>query len=130
MRKLLGLILMLVLGIVLISCAPSEMVQHNIAKDAEAFNVYRKATVINLISDTVMLEIEGYFSMERAEKTGALAIVIKEAPGTYKMHYIYLGDTIHILTLVEQLENTNTDPYHWKIRIYAVIPEIETKPDK
>lgn len=129
MKKVYSLIITFISIIFLISCSPSETIKNNIAKDAENFSVYRKATVINLISDTILLEVEGYFSMETSPKTGAMAIVVRTAPKQYKMHYIYIDKTIHVITIVEQLDNTNTDPYHWKIRIYAILPEFEGGPE-
>lgn len=51
-----------------------------------------------------------------------LAIIIQTGKNKYKMHYVYVGS--EIVYLVEQLENTTTDPYHWYIHIHAVLPEI------
>lgn len=101
----------------------SDNIQHNIKKDADDFKTYRKVTVINLRSDKILLEIEGYISIKDST-ADELAIIIQTGRGQYKMHYVYTGS--EIVYLVEQLENTNTDPYHWKIRIFAVTPDIET----
>lgn len=126
MKKLL-LSIMLAFGLVgLTGCNKADVIQHNISKDSDGFNTYRKVTVINLRSDKVLLEIEGFISIKDST-SDELAIIIKTGHDQYKMHYVYTGS--EIVYLVEQLENTTTDPYHWKIRIFAVVPDLEVGRD-
>ena len=86
------------------------------------FETYRRITVINLRSDTVLLQVEGYLSIKDSTQT-ELAVIIQTAPKEYKMHYIYTG--AEIVYLVEQLEPSSTDPYHWEIKVFATIPDVE-----
>jgi hypothetical protein len=125
MKKFLTAILTFVLiamATVFVGCDSAENIQHNISVESDNFNTYRRVTVVNLRSDKVLLQIEGYISIKDST-ADELAIIIKTAPKEYKMHYVYTGS--EIVYLVEQLENTNTDPYHWDIKIFAVFPEIE-----
>lgn len=125
MKKFLTIIFTFVLiamATVFVACNKAGNVQHNIVKDSDSFNTYRRVTVVNLRSDKVLLQIEGYISIKDST-ADELAIIIKTAPKEYKMHYVYTGS--EIVYLVEQLENTTTDPYHWDIKIFAVFPEIE-----
>ena len=125
MKKFLTIILTFVLiamATVFVGCDKAKNVQHNIAVESNSFNTYRRVTVVNLRSDKVLLQIEGYISIKDST-SDELAIIIKTAPKEYQMHYVYTGS--EIVYLVEQLENTNTDPYHWEIKIFAVFPEIE-----
>lgn len=116
------LLLLLVFGLFMLSgCNEADNIQHNIREEADNFTVYRKVTVLNLRSDKVLLEVEGYLSIKDST-SDELAIIIQTSPKEYKMHYVFTGS--EVVYLVEQLENTNTDPYHWKIRIFAVRPEI------
>lgn len=105
------------------ACNDAQMVQHNIAHKSDNFNTYRKVTVLNLRSDKILLEIEGVLSIQNTEGN-ELAVIIKVSEKEYKMHYIYLAP--EVVYLVEQVENTHTDPYHWYIRIHAIIPEFDT----
>lgn len=102
-------------------CNDADTVQHNISQASDKFETYRRVTVINLRSDKILLEVEGLISIKNSS-ADELAVIIKTGENTYKMHYIYLG--AQIVYLVEQSENTTTDPYHWAIRIHAVIPEL------
>ena len=123
MKKILLILVMLfgVIGITGCSCE-SAIIKRNIQTNADSFNTYRKVTVINLRSDKVLLEIEGYISIKDSNEN-ELAIIIQTGKNQYKMHYVYTGS--EIVYLVEQLENTTTDPYHWKIRIFAITPDAE-----
>ena len=106
----------------LVGCNKAANIQHNIRQDSDNFETYRKVTVINLRSDKVLLTVEGYISIKDSS-TNELAIIINTAPKKYMMHYVYTGP--EVVYLVEQMEPSNTDPYHWEIKIFAMIPDID-----
>jgi len=119
--KIIALVLVLVCSVsVLAACNDAQIVQHNISRRSDKFDTYRRVTVMNLRSDRVLLEIEGYISIQNTEGN-ELAVIILTGRDEYKMHYVYLAE--EVVYLVEQLENTDTDPYHWDIRIHAIFPE-------
>lgn len=125
MKKLISMILLMILCVLcLTGCNEADNIKHNIGEQSDKFETYRRITVINLRSDTVLLQVEGYISIKDSTDT-ELAVIIKTGENDYKMHYIYTG--AEIVYLVEQLEPSNTDPYHWEINIFAVIPDIEVK---
>lgn len=125
MRKLYLIILCIIfvftIMFTLAACNDADTIQYNISQKSDKFDTYRKVTVINLRSDKILLEVEGYLSIKDSTDK-ELAIIIMTGKDEYKMHYVYVGS--EIVYLVEQLENTSTDPYHWYIRIHAVVPEI------
>lgn len=122
MKRLLTLFILCLCLFTLTGCNEAENIQHNISLQSDNFETYRKITVINLRSDTVLLQVEGYISIKDSTQT-ELAVIIQTGPKDYKMHYIYTG--AEIVYLVEQLEPSNTDPYHWEIRVFATIPDID-----
>lgn len=122
MKKIISLILTILCVFGLSSCNEAENIQYNIAYQSDNFETYRRITVINLRSDTVLLQVEGYLSIKDSTES-ELAVIIKTGKDKYQMHYIYTG--AEIVYLVEQLEPSNTDPYHWEIRVFATIPEID-----
>ena len=122
MKKIVSLILLVLCMFSITSCNEAYNVQYNIAHQSDNFETYRRITVINLRSDTVLLQVEGYLSIQDSTSS-ELAVVIKIDKDKYQMHYIYTG--AEIVYLVEQLEPSNTDPYHWEIRVFATIPDIE-----
>ena len=120
MKKIIALILAAIfLTAFCTACNDAQTIQHNIAKQSDNFNTYRLVTVINLRSDKVLLEIEGYISIQNSA-SDELAIIIMTGQDEYKMHYVYLAP--EVVYLVQQIDNTHTDPYHWDIRIHALLP--------
>lgn len=123
MKKIfVSLVLLMVCLFGLIGCSEAENIQNNIAHKSDNFETYRRITVINLRSDSILLQVEGYIAIKDSTDT-ELAVIIQTGKNEYKMHYIYTG--AEIVYLVEQLEPSHTDPYHWGIRIFAVTPDIE-----
>lgn len=122
MKKLISLVLLILCVLCLGGCDKAYNIQENIKNQSDNFETYRRITVINLRSDNVLLQVEGYISIKDSTNS-ELAVIIQTAPNEYKMHYIYTGS--EIVYLVEQLEPSNTDPYHWEIRLFATIPEIK-----
>lgn len=115
--------IMLVFGLFgMTSCNKSDNVKWNITQQADNFDTYQRITVINLRSDAILLQVEGYLSIKDSTEK-ELAVIIRTGENEYKMHYIYTGS--EIVYIVEQLEPSDTDPYHWEIKIFAVIPDIE-----
>lgn len=103
-------------------CTPSETINHNIKQDADHFRTYRQISVINLRTDTMLMQVEGYMSISNSADN-ELAVTIKINKDSYQMHYIYVGS--EVCYLVEQLEDTHTDAYHWEIRVYIPVPIID-----
>lgn len=117
------ILLVLMLGLVgLTGCNKADNIQHNIRQDSDNFETYRRVTVINLRSDKVLLTVEGYISIKDSAEN-EIAIIICTAPKEYMMHYVYTGP--EVVYLVEQMKPSNTDPYHWEIKIFATWPDID-----
>ena len=120
-------ILLIVASIIMVfslsSCRREDQVQHNLLKETGDFKTYRKITVINLRSDKILMEFEGYLTTKLDDEKD-VNIMIMIGPDKYQLHYVRLAG--EITYLCEQLDNTSTDPYHWKISIYAILPEITT----
>ena len=123
-KKIISYIIVILTLCVFTSCNQADNIQHNISKSSDAFETYREVTIINLRTDKVLMQIEGYISIKNSS-SDELAIIIKTGPSEYKMHYVYLGG--EMIYLVEQKENTYTDGYHWDIRIFAEFPRIITE---
>lgn len=119
--KILIFMMMVITVITLSSCTKENTIQHNLLKDTGNFKTYRKITVINLRSDKVLMEFEGYLT-SKLDSEGDVNIMIMTGPDEYQLHYVRLADEISYLS--EQINNTHTDPYHWEINIYAILPDV------
>lgn len=127
MKKMILITMLVLVGVVLGGCVrTSTTVNHNLSKDADEFNLYRKITVTNARTDTIMLQAEGYMSLSN-NYANELVVTIKTGENTYYKDYIYLNDwTCYV---VEQTEPTGTDKYHYQLVFYPerIVPDIEIK---
>lgn len=126
MKRLIKIIVALVMlftAIGLSSCdAKENTIQHNLLNQTGNFQTYRKITVINLRSDKVLMEFVGYLTT-KIDSEGDVNIMIMTGPNQYQLHYVRLA--AEITYLCEQIDNTTTDPYHWEINIYAILPDVK-----
>lgn len=124
MRKI-KLLLILIVSCLFVfslsSCRRENTVQYNLLKETGDFKTYRKITVINLRSDRILMEFEGYLTTKLDSETD-VNIMILIGPDKYQLHYVRLAD--EVTYVCEQLDNTTTDPYHWRVSVYAVLPDI------
>lgn len=107
------------------SCNKATTVRDNIQKQANNFDVYRKMTFINLYSDKVLYSVEGYFSVQTTYSNDyqgqqEIGILIKTGANSYQMHYFSIAN--NVCYVIEQTENTSTNPYRWEIKWYVPLP--------
>lgn len=110
----------------LTACSTADTVNHNLNKDANEFNIYRRITVTNARTDTIMLQAEGYMSLSN-NSSNELVVTIKTDEDTYYKNYIYLNEwTCYVM---EQTEPKGTDKYHYELVFYPerLVPIIEVK---
>lgn len=125
MKKIIALILALVcaLGAIsLCSCTAAENVNHNLNMAADNFEVLRKITVYNARTDLIIMEMEGYMSLSN-NSTNELVVTCKTGPSQYKKNYVYLNE--YVIYVVEDMDATGTDPYHYKIKFYTARPDFD-----
>ena len=97
------------------SCREADVVSSNVSKEADAFKVCRKITVINSRTDTIIYELQGIFSINN-NLNDELEIICKTGENEYKKHFIYLTDTV--LYIVEDLQGADVSSYQYKVTIY------------
>lgn len=116
MKKKILLVMMLVVLVTMLSaCRQSEMVTHNLKREADDFNIRRRITVLNTRTDTPMMQITGLLAIS-TDDDGDLNITIEKAPGEYVLNFAHLSqDTTYI---VEQIETKEVSKYSYEIKFY------------
>lgn len=110
-----ALVIVAMLLSVLCACRMSDRVAYNVSKEADNFGVTRKLTVMNIRSDTVIMELTGTFSIAN-NKANELEIICKTGEDTYKKHFVYLNSwTVYT---VEDISGADVDPYQYEIDFY------------
>lgn len=125
-KKIVAIILAAMMAVGMAGCSTADTVNANLSKDANEFNVYRRITVTNARTDTIMLQAEGYMALGN-NSSNELVVTIKTGEEQYYKDYIYLNDwTCYVM---EQTEPKGTDKYHYELVFYPerLIPEIEIK---
>lgn len=112
--------------VILFGCTQADVVANNISKEADAFNVQRKITVLNARTDNVMMELIGTFSLKN-NNSHELEVICEVGPGVYKKHFIYLSE--YTLYVVEDISGSNVDKYHFELNILPLLNTPQIKID-
>lgn len=128
MKKKLHLIaLCAAMLLLLCGCSEASKANWNISKQADYFESERKITVYNARTDKIILEAEGYMSINNDDDNNELIVTVKTGPKTYKKNYVYLN--AYTMYVVEDITGTHTDPYHYRLYFHVEPPlYVETKP--
>ena len=122
-KKFVALILVTVcLCTCLVGCTEADNVNHNLNQAADNFQVTRKITVYNARTDMIILEMEGNMSLSN-NTTNELVVTCMTGPNQYKKNYVYLNE--YVIYVVEDITDTVTDPYHYKVHFYTALPDID-----
>lgn len=114
-KVILAIVLLIILAAVAVALAgcgrESERVSHNIAQEADNFNVLRRVVVINTRTDKVEFECIGRISVEVGSKR--LNIIVETDNNKYKKHIVNLtGNNMYI---VEDLGGAEVNKYKYEI---------------
>lgn len=129
MKKFLKVFCIIFMGVVLSfwlsGCSKSETVRHNIQEDADNFKTYRKMTFINLYTNSILYTAEGYFSIQTTYSNDyqgqqEIGLIFKVGDDEYKMDYFSIAN--NVTYVIEQTQNTHTNPYYWNIVWYVPLP--------
>lgn len=105
----------------------ADEASRNLSTAAEQFEIVRRITAVNTITDTTMLEIEGRCSVETAESAlaGGLEVTCKIGPNEYIKHFIGLSDNVSYV--VQQIETADVSVYHHRVLIKPenILPEFD-----
>lgn len=113
MKKIIALLLAVV--VLLTGCTSASRVNHNLSRQANEFNIYRKITVMNMRTDKVVLTVEGYMALTNNDDN-ELVVTIQTGENKYYKDYIYLNEwTCYIM---EQTEPTSTNRYFYEIVVF------------
>lgn len=114
MKKCISLLITLLILLVFTGCArDSEVVSHNISKDADSFKVRRRIVFYNSIQDKYILEMVGNCSIHVDVSEQMLEVTCKLGEEKYQKHFLGLSD--NVTYTVEQLEWIEVDKYKYEI---------------
>lgn len=118
-------------ALVLGACSEADTSSRNISVAADNFEIERRITFINGITDTYLLTIEGFCSIE--EDSGGdgaasqLEVTCKIGDDQYEKHFLGLSDNVTYMS--EQIESESVDPYRPRIifRPETIVPDVDVE---
>lgn len=114
MKKFIAVILcVLVIGAVFTGCTEAERTSYNVSKEADIFNVFKRVVVVNTVTDKILFELDGYFSITVDSTDSQLEIICQTGENTFQKHFIGISPTVAYT--VEDLKGAEVDPYHYEI---------------
>lgn len=129
--RLRAAVLALAIILALTACdSEAETTSYNLSQAADNFEVNRRITFVNGITDKYLLTIEGLCSIKDSKEDnskGQLEVTCKVGDGQYKRHTLGLSD--NVTYVVEQLDASAVDAYHYRIvyRPETLIPDIDLR---
>ena len=125
-----ALIIAVVAACALTGCSAADTASRNLSQASDNFEINRRITFVNGITDKYLLTIEGLCSINDSDddnSKGQLEVTCKVGDNSYKKHFLGLSD--NVTYVVEQTEPVKTDPYHYKVvyRPETLVPDVDLK---
>jgi predicted nucleic acid-binding Zn finger protein len=122
MKKLMILSVALI-ALIMTSCTDADVASQNLRKAAEQFEVFRRVVFYNGITDSYILSVEGYCSIE--DYAGQLEVTIKTSEGTYLKHHLGLSDNVTYFSEQIDPKNVSTGRYRVIFKPSVIIPNVD-----
>ncbi|MCA0850375.1 beta-sandwich lipoprotein [Salipiger thiooxidans] len=108
------------------SCEPAANVaSRNLSTAADNFEVPRRITFYNGITDQVVLVTEGFCSLGNNDTDRRMSVTCKTGKNTYLKNFLGLSDNVFFVS--EQLEDVTASEFHYRLvfRPQAMISDID-----
>ena len=113
-KGIFAIALAMALILLLTGCEEASRVSHNISKEADNFNVWRRLAVINTVSGEPVFELVGKFSITADTADEQLEVTVEVAEGNYKKHIIGLNKAT-TMYVVEDIHGSDVSKYKYEI---------------
>lgn len=97
----------------LTGCTEKDKVSWNVSQEADNFNAVRRLTVINTLSDKVLLQMTGTFAIQTDSDTNELQVICELENGEYQKHFVYLNQ--FTTYTVEDISGSDVDKYSYEL---------------
>lgn len=117
---------MLASTLVLAACEqPADTASRNLSVAADNFEVPRRISFLNGITDNVILVMEGYCSLGNKDTDKRMSVTCKTGPNSYIKNFLGLSDNVFFVS--EQLEDVSVSEFHYRtvFRPQSLIPDID-----
>ena len=104
----------------------AQVASQNLSTAADNFEITRRVTFINGITDHALLVIEGLCSLGHGNETKSVTVTCKTGPGQYKKHFLGLSDNVTYVS--EQLDPAPAGTFHYRVTFNpaTILPDIRS----
>lgn len=97
----------------------------NIQKAADNFEVLRRVVFYNGITDTYILSVEGFCSMDLNSEATAFNVICKVDKDQYRRDTLVLSD--NVTAFVEQLDPVSVSAHHYRVTFkpQSILPDLD-----
>lgn len=130
MKRILLVSALIAAGLGLTACVDdAQIATENLKKAADNFEVNRRVVFYNGITDTYILTVEGFCSMDLNSTGTAFNVICKVGKNEYKRHTLVLADNVS--AFVEQLDSVAVSAYHYRVTFkpQSIISDIDFRGD-
>lgn len=101
----------------------ADVAGSNLSKAAEQFEVSRRITVVNGITDKIVMVVEGKCSLEFPDNR--VEIVCKLKSGDFVKHHVIKSDNVFVMS--EQTDGTAVDTNQYRVifKPEAIVPNFD-----
>lgn len=125
-RRLLAFLVSGLVVMTLASCSSdADVVNKNISNNADNFQIPRRITCINGITDKYLLTITGYCSIDTSNPVD-LTVTCNTGEGYIRQ---YLGRSDNVTWIVEQLDPAKVSPKFYQINFKpeSILPDFQVR---
>lgn len=103
---------------------PADVAARNLSQAADNFEINRRITFINGMTNQSMLMIEGYCALGNQDTTQRMSVICRTGRNEYKRHFLGLGPTVSFIS--EQIDPAPASTYFYRVTFNptVVIPDV------
>ena len=109
--------------VVMGGCTDAQIASQNLSRAADNFEILRRVVVLNGITDSYLLSIEGYCSI--LDQGRQLEVTCRTASGDFVKHFLGLSD--NVTYFAEQVASARVSTHHYRVvfKPQTIIPDID-----
>lgn len=103
---------------------PADVAARNLSQAADNFEINRRITFMNGMTNQSMLVIEGLCALGNNDTSGRMSVICRTGPNEYKRHHLGLGPTVSFLS--EQIDPAPASTYRYRVTFNptVLIPDV------
>lgn len=104
---------------------PADVAARNLSQAADNFEINRRITFMNGMTNQSMLVIEGHCALGNNDTSGRMSVICRTGPNAYKRHHLGLGPTVSFIS--EQIEASPASTYRYRVTFNptVLIPDVQ-----